>query len=289
MAGPVVVVTEEVLRLAGRKEAKMRKKSFVYIAVLASLFLFFAPQKVRAEAPERPVNSTVLDEFSYLSEQTISEIDEKNRIWENTAEQLQVGVCIVEYLPEDSDLESIANETFRKWQVGFSGTNNGVLLYIAIEDRKFRIETSDNASIRITDAEAKRILESARPFFRAEEYSAGVLYLVNAIGDAFYGTDQAAAILKNADLPKEKIGFSQFLLMIVRLFTSESGERLIFYFFLICFIMWNRGGDSGDHWSGGSRGSSGGGWSSGGGSSGGSSGGGWSGGGGGGGGASSGW
>lgn len=36
---------------------------------------------------------------------------------------------------------------------------------VAIADRAFRIETSDNAATVITDVEAKDILENAREFF----------------------------------------------------------------------------------------------------------------------------
>lgn len=294
-AGLVAVVTAVVPHPTGREEIKMKRKWLLCIAVLISFFLLAIPQRVQAEVPDRPLDSTVLDESAYLADQTIREIDEKNHLWANTDEQLQVGVYIVEHIPDNSDLESMANETFRKWQVGFAGTDNGVLLYIAIEDRQFRIETSDNASTRVTDSEAKRILESARPFFRAEEYSDGVSYIVSAIGDHFYRTDQAATILEEADLPtEEKSSLVWYIITsILNFAASDTGFQLIIYIVVIYFLFTNKGGSDGDsgHWGGG--GSSRGGWSSrgssGGRSSGGRSGGGWSGGGGGGGGASSGW
>lgn len=254
----------------------MKCKWLPILAILVSLCLIFIPQRIQAAVLERPSDSTVLDKSHYLSEQTIRDIDEINRSWANTDEQLQVGVCIVEKIPDGSTLESVSNETFRKWQVGFAGTNNGVLLYIAMEDRQFRIETSDNASILLTDVEAKRILESARSFFRAKEYSEGVFYIVNAIGDSFYGTEEAPAILKDANLPKEEK--RSFLLKVIigilDFLSTESGSQLFVILIIFYFIFRNGGGNGGSSRkrSSGSR-----------------SGGRWSGGGGGGGGASSGW
>ncbi|MGT2799985.1 TPM domain-containing protein [Streptococcus marmotae] len=162
----------------------------VGLFLIPLMFLLFTPS-VYAQVPDRPLESTVLDETHSLSSDTIQAIDSENHAWKSTTEQLQVGVYMTDSL--SGDIESLANEVFRKWQVGFSGTNNGVLLVIALEDRKFRIETSDNAATVLTDVEARRILEDARSFFREGDYNGGVHYIVDAIGDAFYGTNRAQA------------------------------------------------------------------------------------------------
>ena len=116
-----------------------------------------------------------------------------------------------------TDIESLANETFRQWQVGFSGTNNGILLVIAIEDREFRIETSDNAATVLTDVESKEILENAREFFRQEDYNGGVTYIVQSIGDQFYGTSVGQSQLATLEerTSEEKEGFFAFLTVVV--------------------------------------------------------------------------
>lgn len=184
---------------------------------------------VQAQAPERPNGSTVLDDTGYLSYETIAQIDAENKTWEDTKEQLQVGVYIVDSL--ETDIETVANETFRKWQVGFSGTNNGILLLIAVDAREFRIETSDNAATVLTDVEAKQILDQSREFFRAENYDEGVLYIVDAIGDTFYGTNRSQVRLD--DFEKE----------------AEGGFESIFHIILlIVIIIWiagNRGSGRG--------------------------------------------
>ncbi len=192
------------------------EKIIIGCFAILTVCLLFAPTLARAnQIPDRPTGTTVVDETQLLSSETIAEIDQLNRNWASTEQALQVGVYVTESL--SSDIESLANETFRHWQVGFAGTDNGVLLVVAIADRAFRIETSDNAATVITDVEAKDILENAREFFRQEDYSRGISYIVNSIGDRFYGTsigkNQLVAIEEGTS--EEGDGFWLFLVVIL--------------------------------------------------------------------------
>ncbi|MFX4016722.1 TPM domain-containing protein, partial [Streptococcus suis] len=69
----------------------------------------------------------------------------------------------------------------------------------------------------LTDVEAKDLVENAREFFRQEDYSRGISYIVNSLGDRFYGTsigkNQLAAIEEGT---REKDdGFWLFLIVIL--------------------------------------------------------------------------
>ncbi|MGQ7453671.1 TPM domain-containing protein [Streptococcus suis] len=192
------------------------KKIIIGCFAILTVCSLFVPTLARAnQIPDRPTGTTVVDETQLLSSETIAEIDQLNRSWASTEQALQVGVYVTESL--SSDIESLANETFRHWQVGFAGTDNGVLLVISIADREFRIETSDNAATVLTDVEAKDILESAREFFRQEDYDGGVTYIVQSIGDRFYGTslgqEQLAAMEERASA--ESDSFVLFLILIL--------------------------------------------------------------------------
>lgn len=192
------------------------KKIIIGCFAILTVCLLFAPTLARAnQIPDRPTGTTVVDETQLLSSETIAEIDQLNRSWASTEQALQVGVYVTESL--SSDIESLANETFRHWQVGFAGTDNGVLLVVAIADRAFRIETSDNAATVITDVEAKEILENAREFFRQEDYNGGVTYIVQSIGDQFYGTSVGQSQLATLDerTSEEDQGFFAFLTVVV--------------------------------------------------------------------------
>ncbi|MFI3087358.1 TPM domain-containing protein [Streptococcus sp. 2022WUSS037] len=201
----------------------MRKWKKIVIGCFAILTvcLLFAPTLARAnQIPDRPTGTTVVDETQLLSSETIASIDQLNQTWAVSEQQLQVGVYVTESLSRD--IESLANETFRHWQVGFAGTDNGILLVIAIADREFRIETSDNAATVLTDVEAKDILENAREFFRQEDYDGGVTYIVQSIGDRFYGTslgqEQLAAMEERTSAESDSFVWLMIVILVIIIF-----------------------------------------------------------------------
>ncbi len=101
------------------------------------------------------------------------------------AEKLQVGVYIVDSL-EGESIETVANETARAWKVGYSGDNFGSLIVVAVQDRKSRIETSNNTAIRITDYQTKQLLAASRTDFKNGDYSKGILAIAKGLDNQFY-------------------------------------------------------------------------------------------------------
>lgn len=143
------------------------------------LFLsLFSLHSVLAEAK-------VYDPYRYLSDATVQQVESINQKGD-----AQLGVYITDSL-EGESIESIANKIAREWQIGFSDTNEGVLLFIAINDRQFRLETSDNiAASKITDSQAKRILDSVRPYMREEQYDKAVQHILTDIETQLYSSDK---------------------------------------------------------------------------------------------------
>ena len=260
----------------------MKKYLFCVLSVLTLLLsCCFSSPLIAHTIPDRPIDSTVMDDVGYLSHETVDAIDRLNEQWAKSDQQLQVGVYITDNLP--TDIESLANETFRKWQIGFSGTNNGVLLVIAIEARKFRIETSDNAATLLPDIKAKQILENSKEFFRESDYDRGVTFIVESIGDAFFGTNMGQEQLtqfreENQKEKEDDDSFSFFLFCAIIIFIfvignkggGNGGSGNLLWFLLGSSSNW--GSSSSDsHWSGNSGSSGGSGWSGGGGGGGGAS------------------
>ena len=57
---------------------------------------------------------------------------------------------------------------------------------VAVQDRKSRIETSNNVASKITDYQTHRFLTTARPYFKNGDYNKGVLSIVNNLNYMFY-------------------------------------------------------------------------------------------------------
>lgn len=73
-------------------------------------------------------------------------------------------------------IEQYAVELFRKWGIGKKGKDNGVLLLVALEDRRVRIETGYGLEGAIPDAIASRVIQDYMiPFFKKGAFSEGIL------------------------------------------------------------------------------------------------------------------
>lgn len=142
------------------------------LLLLSLFFAFFSVSVYAEEIPSSPPSNGVYDPHSYLNQDIIDKVGELNKEWSETTLKPQIAVAVVDSL--DKDIESVANETARAWKVGYSGTDNGILLVIAIKDKKIRTETSNNLSTLITDSKASSLNNTVKSDFRRGDYSAGV-------------------------------------------------------------------------------------------------------------------
>ena len=157
-------------------------KNSLFIRLLGLLMVFFFLSAFTA--PEKP-DYGIYDPDHYLTEETITQIRDLNEANSQKAEKLQIGVYIVDSL-EGESIETVANETARAWKIGYSGDNFGSLIVVAVQDRKSRIETSNNTAIRITDYQTKQILAASRTDFKNGDYSKGILAIAKGLDNQFY-------------------------------------------------------------------------------------------------------
>ena len=242
------------------KKYRLLKKSFLArILGLLMVFLFLSA----FTAPEKP-DYGIYDPNHYLTEDTITQIRDLNEANSKKAEKLQIGVYIVDSL-EGESIETVANETARAWKVGYSGDNFGSLIVVAVQDRKSRIETSNNTAIRITDYQTKQILAASRTDFKTGDYSKGILAIAKGLDNQFYrgtgtfSSDEDSAKIKRYSESISGKKSSRNSSSSSRRKNSDPMDNVfgvgIIIYFIIVFIAIIRGG-------GGGRGgdSSGGGW-----------------------------
>lgn len=226
------------------------------------------------------LTSPVIDQAQMMSVESVSTLSKDlESIYRSGGPQ--IVVLTVRSL-EDQTVEERAIQVFEQWKIGKKGKDNGVLLLIAREEKKIRIEVGYGLEGDIPDAYAKRITEnSILPFFRKGDFNSGILLGVQQIAHLSH------VDLKNLTL-SHGVPNSRPLPWPVALFYIVTG--LIFFWLLIQpksaarldrqnrkyrNSYWGGGGGSSGDWGGGySGGSSFGGWGDGGGGGGGSSGGG---------------
>ena len=163
------------------KKDRLLKNPFL-VRLLGLLMAFFFLSGFTA--PEKP-DYGIYDPNHYLTEEVVTQIRDLNEANSQKAEKLQIGVYIVDSL-EGESIETVANETARSWKIGYSGDNFGSLIVVAVQDRKSRIETSNNTAIRITDYQTKQILAASRTDFKNGDYSKGILAIAKGLDNQFY-------------------------------------------------------------------------------------------------------
>lgn len=143
------------------------------LSLLVLALCFLSLPVFAAGLPEATNEFYVYDEEGILSDEAKSDIVRTNEsLFEQTG--AQVVVCILNHLPEDKTVEEAAVDIFDKWDIGTKEKDNGILLLIAMKDRKFRIEVGYGLEGAIPDMVAKEILDDMVPYFQDGEYEAGI-------------------------------------------------------------------------------------------------------------------
>jgi len=144
-----------------------------------------------ADAKQVPfLSGRVVDEAGVVPPETAARIEEKLRALEEES-GAQVAVLTVESL-EDEVLEDYSLRVAETWGLGRAGEDDGVLLLVARDDRKLRIEVGYGLEGALTDAEAGRIVRNVIvPRFKSGEYGEGIEAGVDSIVGTIRGEEGA--------------------------------------------------------------------------------------------------
>jgi uncharacterized protein len=158
---------------------------------LAALALAAVSLPARAfEIPSKPV-ARVNDYAQVLDDSGKAAIEARLAAFESETSN-QVVVAIIPSL-DGREIEEVAVRTFERWGLGQKDKNNGVLLLVAMSDRRAKIEVGYGLEDRLTDALSRMILEDRLfPAFRTKDYAGGVLAACNGIIEATRGAYVAA-------------------------------------------------------------------------------------------------
>ncbi|HSZ68657.1 MAG TPA: TPM domain-containing protein [Xanthobacteraceae bacterium] len=128
----------------------------------------------------------VVDQAGILNADIRGDLADKSKDLEEKS-GIQLVVATVTSL-QGSDIETYANELFRTWKLGQAQKNNGVLLLVAPNERKVRIEVGYGLEGALTDAVASVIISSAIvPRFKNGDFPGGIERGVGGILDVLGG------------------------------------------------------------------------------------------------------
>ncbi|WP_244288169.1 TPM domain-containing protein [Leptospira congkakensis] len=127
------------------------------------------------------------DETWTLSPGFVSALETKLRDHESKTTN-QVAVYVISSL-EGEVLEEYSLRVAETWKLGQKKNDNGVLLLIALDDRKLRIEVGYGLEGSLTDVLCHHIIEKEiKPYFKKGEIESGIQNGVNSILGAIEGS-----------------------------------------------------------------------------------------------------
>jgi uncharacterized protein len=219
-----------------------------------------------------PLSGRIVDQANIIPAATRSAIEPKLADLEAKS-GIQLVVATVASL-EGQEIEPYANELFRSWKLGEKTKNNGVLLLVAPNERRVRIEVGYGLEGTLTDALAKVIIANAiAPRFKTGDFAGGIARGVDDIITVL--TTDASEWEKRPSLRldqqqgRDPAGWFLIALLIVLVTLLIVSPGFRWFVFNVAFSILLSSGSSRGGYSSGGGGFSGGGFSGGGGSSGG--------------------
>ena len=191
----------------------------------------------------------VTDNAQILTAQTRSLLTESLKAHENRTGN-QIAILTVPSL-NNENIEDYAVEVFNEWKLGQKGKDNGLLILIAPNDRRMRIEVGYGLEGTLTDGTAGQIIHTIMtPKFKNGDYNGGITDGVKAVmavlegnelSSAYTGTEKTNSF--NIEEPvmsiKQRILMGAFIFGIIGIFTVigivTPGIGWFLYVFLIPF------------------------------------------------------
>jgi uncharacterized protein len=132
------------------------------------------------------LSGRVVDDAGILDEETRAALTQKLAAFEaRTTDQL---VVVTLKSLQGTSIEDFGVELGRHWQIGQRDKNNGVLLLVAPNERRVRIEVGYGLEGALTDAVSRLIIENGiTPRFRAGDFAGGITRGVDDIVSVLSG------------------------------------------------------------------------------------------------------
>src|SRR5216110_144051 len=232
--------------------------------ILLGILMLWISVLVCAEPVSQLHPTDYVNDFAHVLDQTtIAQLDNICQQIDQKA-HAQIAVVTINSL-DGSDIESYAVDLFHKWGVGSKATNRGVLILLAIQDHKYRIEVGYGLEPILPDGKVGGFGREAVPLLKQNDYARALLLMTSRVAEVIAkdaGVELTGARAESLPQPEPsqppsvfRILFIIFIILIVLLTPLR---RLVFWWLLL-------GGGRGGGWGGGGGGWGGGGFGGGGG------------------------
>ena len=133
----------------------------------------------------------------------------------------QIAVVTIRSL-EDETVEQFAVDLFKAWGIGGRQDNRGILVLLAVGDRKYRVEVGYGLEPILPDGKVGGFGREMVPNLRAGDYGGAVSLLTNRIAQTI-AQDAGVSLLQTTVPPRRK--------------RQEVDPSIIFWIFLLIFFV----------------------------------------------------
>ena len=140
---------------------------------LWTVFLWLSAANAQGLLPVPPLTARVIDTTGTLDAIQLKGLEDKLTAFEKD-KGAQIAFLLVP-TTQPEDITSYSNRVANDWKIGRKGVGDGVLLVVAKNDRKVRIEVAKTLEGAVPDLAARQIIDSAiTPNFRKNDYAGGL-------------------------------------------------------------------------------------------------------------------
>ena len=165
---------------------------FVSIIVLP-LWLFIAallrPSPPPSTDPDGiPLNTGRITDHSHLlTPADLARLNTSIDAFE-TSTQAQIALLLLPTLG-NIPIEDLATRTFNAWGIGHADRDDGILLLLATDDHRNRLEIGYGLEGAIPDARAGDILREIAPYLRADDYPGALTLAILRLQETLLGSE----------------------------------------------------------------------------------------------------
>jgi uncharacterized protein len=155
---------------------KLRLHRPIFFSIPFCLFTFALALAI--DVP--PLRGRVNDYAGVMSQDQVRSLESQLARFEQETGH-QVAVLTIPTL-DGEDIEGFSIRVAENWKIGKKGFDNGVILVVAVKDRRLRLEVGYGLEGVLPDAIAKRITSDyIVPRFRSQDYAGGIIAGIDAV------------------------------------------------------------------------------------------------------------
>jgi uncharacterized protein len=227
--------------------------------LFAGVFLLAFPRMQAEQVKDLPKPTDYVSDFAHvLSPQAVAELDNLCSQLDHSKANSQIAIVTVRDLDGD-DAADWANQLEDAWKIGKKGSDKGVLVLLAVNAHKYRIDVGYGLEGILNDAKVGDIGREMVPYLRARDYDGAITMATGQVAEIIAA--DAGVTLSTSDevpQPRQRVHHQSsalpFILFVIIFLFFGGFSLLRLLFFLGLF----GGGFRGGPWFGGGMGGGGG-------------------------------